>query len=109
MTIKGDGATVRSYCYAADLTAMLWKILFKGPVGRVYNVGSDEPISILELANKVASFIGAPMEVRVLSKPNMKCKPARYVPAIDLGRSELGIDIYTDIDKAIQRTLSWIR
>lgn len=109
LTIQGDGTTVRSYCYAADMVAMLWKILFQSPVGRVYNVGSDESISILELANKVVSFLDNPMEVTTSSKPNIKSKPARYVPDIDRGRSELGMNIYTDINKAIQRTLSWLK
>lgn len=109
LTIQGDGTTVRSYCYAADMTAMLWKILLQSPVGRVYNVGSDESISILELANKVIAFLDNPVEVTISLKSNMKSKPARYVPDIDRGRSDLGINIYTDINKAIKRTLSWLK
>ncbi|MDO9545130.1 MAG: NAD-dependent epimerase/dehydratase family protein [Pelolinea sp.] len=109
LTIQGDGTTVRSYCYAADMTAMLWKILLQSPVGRVYNVGSDESISILELANKVISFLDTSVEVKVMSKPNIKSMLARYVPDINRGRSELCIKIHTDIDKAIQRTLSWMK
>lgn len=109
LTIQGDGTTVRSYCYAADLTVMLWKILLQSHVGRVYNVGSDESISILELANKVISFLDTPVETTVMLKQNMKSKPARYVPDINRGRSELGINIYADIDKAIKRTLSWLK
>jgi dTDP-glucose 4,6-dehydratase len=109
LKIQGDGTTVRSYCYAADMTAMLWKILLQSPVGRVYNVGSDEPITILELAKKVISFLDTAMEVVVMLKANIKSKSARYVPGINRGKSELGMNTYTDIDKAIQRTLSWIK
>ena len=109
LTIHGDGTTVRSYCYAADLTAMLWKILLQSPVGRVYNVGSDESISILELANKVIAFLDTSVEVIVMSKPGIKSEPVRYVPDSNRGRSELGINIYTDINKAIQRTLLWMK
>jgi dTDP-glucose 4,6-dehydratase len=111
LTIQGDGTMVRSYCYAADLTAILWKILLQSPIGRVYNVGSDEPISILELANKVIPFLDTTVKVQmaVTSKPNMKSKPARYVPDINRGRSELGINIHTDINKAIKRTLLWLK
>jgi len=109
LTIQGDGTAVRSYCYAADLTAMLWKILFQSPVGRVYNVGSDESISMLELAKKVIAFLDTSVEVIVMSKLNMESKPARYVPDVNRGRSELCIDIYADIDTAIQRTLSWMK
>ena len=109
LTIQGDGTTVRSYCYAADMTAMLWKILLQSPVGRVYNVGSDESISILELAKKVIAFLDTPVEMTISSKPNKKFKPAHYMADINRARSELGINIYTDIDKAIQRTLLWMK
>jgi nucleoside-diphosphate-sugar epimerase len=109
LKIQGDGTTVRSYCYAADMTAMLWKILLQSPVGRVYNVGSDESISILELANKVIAFLNTPVKTTISSKPNTKSKPARYVPDINRGRTELGINVYTDIDRAIQRTLLWMK
>ena len=109
LTIQGDGTTVRSYCYAADLAIMLWKALFQSPFGRVYNVGSDESISILELANKVIAFLDTSVEVIVMSKAKIASKPARYVPDINRGRSELGIKVYTDIDKAINRTLAWMK
>lgn len=107
LTIHGDGTTVRSYCYAADMTAMLWKILLNSPIGRVYNVGSDESISILELARKVVSLLDNPVDVIMMSKHQPNSKPARYVPDINRVRAELGIDLYTDIDKAIKRTLAW--
>ncbi|MCP3940425.1 MAG: NAD-dependent epimerase/dehydratase family protein [Desulfobacteraceae bacterium] len=109
LLIQGDGTTIRSYCYAGDLTAMLWKILLQSPVGGIYNVGSDESISILELANKIVSFLDIPVEIKIMSKQNMDSKPARYVPSLECGRSELGMGIYTNIDKAIQRALSWIK
>ena len=109
LTIHGDGTTVRSYCYAADMTSMLWEVLLQSPVGRVYNVGSDVSISISELANNVISFLDKPMEVIMMSKPQPNSKPARYVPDINRVRLELGVDIYTDIDKAIQRTISWLK
>lgn len=109
LKIQGDGTTVRSYCYAADMTAMFWKILLQSPVGRVYNVGSEEAISILELANKVISFLNTPLEMIVMSKQNTKFRPTRYVPDISRGRLELGMDLNTDIDKDIQRTLLWMK
>lgn len=48
--IHGNGKTVRSYMHGSEMGKWLWAILFKGKSGQIYDVGSDEPITILELA-----------------------------------------------------------
>ena len=54
--IEGDGTALRSYCYAADLTVALWKILFQGQAGRAYHIGADEEASILDLARRAVDI-----------------------------------------------------
>jgi len=53
--IQSDGRVIRSYCYSADLTVALFKMLLGEGKHSVYNVGSDEGISIAALADKIAS------------------------------------------------------
>jgi dTDP-glucose 4,6-dehydratase len=107
--IRGDGTTVRSYCYASDMVVALWQVLLNGAVGRAYNVGSDEPISILDLARMVVSALAMPVDIVVSRKPVPGHKSPRYVPDITRGRSELGLVPTVGPDEALRRTLQWTR
>jgi dTDP-glucose 4,6-dehydratase len=107
--IRGDGTTIRSYCYASDLTIALWKVLLEAPTGRAYNVGSEEPISILELAYRVAAVLDHSIEISVARTPIQGRLPARYVPDTSRGKAELGLTIRVDLHVALMRTLSWMR
>ncbi len=104
--VDGAGTAVRSYLYAADLTVWLWAILLRGPAGSVYNVGSEEAVSIADLAIRVASVLGAP-GAEILGKPDAGWNPGRYVPSTARIRSELAVVADTGLDEAIRRTAVW--
>jgi dTDP-glucose 4,6-dehydratase len=107
--VNGDGAPFRSYLYAADLTAWLWTILFKGESNRPYNVGSNQALTIAETAAAVAHAFDEKPIVTVARKP-MPGQPAlRYVPNINRAASELQLDQWTSLDDAIRATARWHR
>ena len=107
--VCGDGTAIRSYCYASDLMVALWKVLLEAPVGRAYNIGSEEPISILELAHRVAAVLDRSIEIRVDSAPVQGRLPARYVPDISRSKADLGLKVEVDLQEALMRTVSWMR
>jgi nucleoside-diphosphate-sugar epimerase len=107
LRIHGDGTTIRSYYYAADCAAALFKILLEAPIGRVYNVGSDEPVTILALAKKIAAIFGGQSNIIVEQPFQPGRLPARYVPDIRLGKTEIELDVWTSLDEALQRTVDW--
>jgi len=105
--IKGDGTTIRSYLYTADLIIWLLVILIKGVNCRPYNVGSEFGISLKNLAEAISTFSGKSLEVRVLTKKNELSNPDRYVPSTDRARTELGLSQTIDINDSISRTLNF--
>jgi len=106
IVVEGAGRAVRSYLYAADLTAWLWTMLLRAPAGAIYNVGSEESVSIAELAERVALLLGAP-GVEILGREDPGWNPGRYVPSTHKIRNELGVAPTVGLDEAIVRTARW--
>src|SRR6185436_2948569 len=69
INILGDGTSRRSYLYMSDLMVWLWTILFKGESSRAYNVGSEEDVSIAELARAVAEVFENKIAVKIAKSP----------------------------------------
>jgi len=107
IVVKGDGTPYRSYLYAADLAIWLWTILFKGQSCRPYNVGSDESLSIKEVAERVAQTFIPPPSVQILNITNATKPIERYVPSIKQVSSELQLYLLTSLQDAIKRTSVW--
>lgn len=103
--VNGDGTPYRSYLYAADLTVWLWTILLKGESCLPYNVGSEEDVTIAELANTVAQSFQKPVEVRIAKSLAPNSPPDRYVPSTKRAQSNLGLRQNIDLRSAIKRTI----
>jgi nucleoside-diphosphate-sugar epimerase len=107
--VRGDGSTVRSYLYAADLAVWLWTILLRGRRCRAYNVGSENAIDIASLARVVAAAFEPPRAVEVLGAARPDRRIDRYVPSTMRARTELGLKQRVPLADAIKRTVSWNR
>jgi len=104
-----DGTPYRSYLYAADLAIWLWMILFKGAACHPYNVGSDQEITISQLAESVASTLGGSVHSLAPSTSDFNHPPSQYVPSSARARTELGLTPRIEREKAIQKTADWWR
>lgn len=107
--VRGDGTPIRSYLYAADLAAWLWIILLCGESGRAYNVGSEDAVSIGELAEEAASLAHKPLPVEIAGTPDPSRPANRFVPSTARARQELGLAEWLDWREALRRTYQWHR
>jgi nucleoside-diphosphate-sugar epimerase len=107
IVIEGDGTPTRSYMYSADLAIWLWTILFKGSKYGIYNVGSDKAISILELAKVVSNCDDSKFRKIIVKSPKLNKSIMQYVPSIDKAKEELKLNIYTDLETSIKKTIKY--
>jgi nucleoside-diphosphate-sugar epimerase len=105
--VQGDGTPKRSYMYAADLAIWLWTLLFRAPPLDPYNVGSDQSISISDLAHAVTAALGSTARVRVAQCPTPGAELRQYVPRVEKALRELGLRCEITLDDAIRRTAAW--
>lgn len=105
VVVKGDGTAYRSYLYAADLAIWLWTILLRGTPGRAYNVGSEDAISMAELAQAVAASVQPALPVHIERQAAPGVAPHYYVPSTLRARRELGLQQTIDLPEALARSL----
>lgn len=110
IAVRGDAGALRSYLYAADLVVWLLTILLRGAPARPYNVGSDEVVSIGDLARLVADELAPGLAVSLpATGPAPGALRSRYVPDVVRARGELALERTVDLRAALRRTADWHR
>ncbi len=105
--IRGDGRAIRSYLYGADLAIWLITLLVRGTPLSPYNIGSDQSVSLSELASLVAATTrDMAVEIAGASTGSMT---ERYVPSVRKACEELGLRAGIPLPDAVRRTLDWAR
>ncbi len=101
IVVSGNGKAMRSYLDQADLAEWLLTLLREGRSGTAFNVGSDQSISIAELAYLVRNVIAPQKSVRILGNLEPG-RGGRYVPDISKANRELGLKINISLKDAIK-------
>ena len=64
ITVYGDGKQSRCFCYVGDVVGALMNLMNnEDSVGEVFNVGSNQEISIIDLAKKVKELTNSDSEI----------------------------------------------
>jgi dTDP-glucose 4,6-dehydratase len=101
IVVNSKSLVYRSYLHADDLVQWLMRI---GQVASgtcpIFNVGSDEEISIQDLAKRLATNFQVYLKMPQIESTSID----RYIPSIEKARS-IGCQIEYPLDKAIQVTV----
>ena len=108
ITIQGDGTCVRGFLYVNDTVDAFIKILEKGRVGEIYNIGCDEDmeISVLDLAKKIfkLSNIKSHFQENVIYIEDRPFNDLRYYISNNKLK-QLGWKISTTIDDGLKQLI----
>ena len=102
--IKANYKIIRSYMYSDDLVRWLLKILdHSNNLCPIFNVGSDNKVSI----HKIANVLAKKYNLVILSPKISSKKIDNYIPNINKARKELNLKINNDSLEAIQKTINF--
>ena len=95
--------TIRSYMYSTDLVNWLFNILIFSKSGSVYNVGSDEQVTMGTLSRKIAAY-----NQKLVVEENSTDEVDMYVPNIKKIKDELDLKININLDNSINRVIQYL-
>lgn len=108
--VYGDGEQTRCFCHVADVTAALVKLMHTpNSIGEVFNLGSDEEVTINELARRVIALAKSKSTIEHVAYEKAYGRQfddmRRRVPALDKIRSAIGFAPTMKLDQIIQSVI----
>src|SRR5213594_664519 len=106
LPVHGDGRQTRSFCFVDDLVEGIHRLAtYDGLAGEVFNLGNPHEVTLLELADTVASLVGSGLELVHLPLP--QDDPARRQPDIRKAQTRLGWAPTVPLREGLRRTIEW--
>jgi UDP-glucose 4-epimerase len=106
MTIFGDGLQTRAFSYIADVAPIIARApTVTNAYQQVFNVGADQPCTILTLAEKVARTFNVPARINHL--PARK-EVVHAVASHDKLRNYFSPPSPTSLDEGLARMAQWV-
>ena len=108
ITIYGDGSQTRSFCYVDDLIDAFCLLMdtpddFTGPV----NLGNENEVTILEIAEKVISLTGSGSKIE--RRPLPSDDPKQRQPDLTLARKHLKWEPKVSLEDGLKETIAYFK
>jgi UDP-glucose 4-epimerase len=114
LTVIGDGLQTRCFTYVDDaIRATMAAGLSDEAVGEVMNIGTDEEVSIKELAELMIRIAGSRSTIKFVTQTEVYGPSyediRRRVPSINKMRQILGIEPQVPLGDGLRCTIEWFR
>lgn len=105
-TIHGDGSNSRHFIHVQDVASAFDTILHKGLVGEIYNIGSHDEITNLELAKELIKLMGKKESTHIKFVEDRPFNDVRYLLSFDK-LCKLGWEPRIGWKDGLQGTIDW--
>ena len=113
LEIHGDGNQTRCFCHVQDTVRALKALMDSGVSGEIFNVGSHNRISILELANRVIEETESTSELRFVPYEDVYGQGIEdmihRIPAIEKVREAVGWEPQRTLDDILADVIVHLR
>jgi nucleoside-diphosphate-sugar epimerase len=105
--IHGDGSARRSYLYGSDAAWWTLAALALGADGQVYNVGSAQAVSHLELVKMLGGQVANKPRVALNTLPAKQPRQDDLFPDTSHSERSLGVTQTCSLEQALEKTYRW--
>jgi len=106
LTVYGDGAQTRSFCYVSDLVQGIYQLLLSDVTDPV-NIGNPNEMSITQFAETINRITGNTAGIRY--EPLPADDPKVRQPDITRARTLLGWEPLVDLETGLRETIDYFR
>lgn len=110
MTIHGYGTNIRNYIYVEDVARAFETILFKGEEQKIYNIGTDNEYSVMDIATRLHQLLSPDtvFNSHIRYVEDRPFNDFRYcIDSDNLHR--LGWKPEIDFETGLKRTIEWYK
>ncbi|MCP4613453.1 MAG: NAD-dependent epimerase/dehydratase family protein [Planctomycetes bacterium] len=106
LDIFGDGNIVRDYIFVSDLSKAICRALEHTGPSRIFNVGSCQGITILDLIDLLKKCTGLPVSINYL--PSRMCDVPKIVLDTQRIKAEMDWQPQMSLEKGLMQTWNWL-
>ena len=105
--VYGTGENIREWIHISDHCEAVRRVLKDGKSGEIYNVGSNDRFSNLQLIEKVGKILGEVPEIEFVA--DRKGHDLRYALNSEKIKKQLGWEPKIDLQIGLRETLNWYK
>ena len=109
LPLQGGGRACKSYIHARDLARAIYLVSEKAPLGRVYNAGPPQPISIRDLVAKVAEGLNMSLDQLCQITDDRLGQDSQYWLDSSAIKRDVGWEPQISLTEGIQEMIAWGR